>query len=75
VWGLICLVVLDHLFSQGLNVSRSVSEGFLLIAGLALLILAVRDFFVEADPDAPPPKFMTVVVRLAPVKLYGLAVG
>ena len=75
VWGLLCLELVDQLVSPGLNVSRSVSEGFFLLAGLFLLILAVRNFFMEADPDAPPPKFMTALAKLGPVKLFGLGIG
>ena len=74
-WGLICLDLVDHLSSPGLKVSRSVSDGFFLLAGLLLLILAVRNFFVEDDPDAPPPKFMTMVAKLGPFKLFGLGIG
>src|SRR6516225_6617809 len=74
-WGFICLDLVDHLSSAGLQVSRSVSETFFLFAGLLLLILAVRNFFVEDDPDAPPPKFMTVLAKLGPVKLFGLGIA
>src|SRR5438270_8811982 len=58
-WGLVALEFVDQLVSPGLKVPRSVSEGFFLLAGLLLLILAVRNFFVEDDPDAPPLKFIT----------------
>jgi len=74
-WGLIALDIVDQLLSPGLKVSRSVSDGFFLIAGLLLLVLAVRNFFVEDDPDAPPPKFMTVLAKLGPFKLFGLGIG
>ena len=74
-WGLIALDLVDQLLSPGLKVSRSVSEGFFLIAGLLLLILAIRNFFVEDDPDAPPPKFMTMLAKLGPFKLFGLGIG
>jgi Sap, sulfolipid-1-addressing protein len=74
-WGLIALDFVDQLLSPGLKVSRSVSDGFFLIAGLLLLVLAVRTFFVEDDPDAPPPKFMTVLAKLGPFKLFGLGIG
>lgn len=74
-WGLIALGLLDQFVSPGLKVSRSVSEGFFLLAGLLLLVLAVRNYFVEDDPDAPPPKFMTVLAKLGPVKLFGLGIG
>jgi threonine/homoserine/homoserine lactone efflux protein len=75
LWGFICLDLVDHLSSPGLFQSRRVSETFFLFAGLLLLILAVRNFFVEDDPDAPPPKFMTVLAKLGPVKLFGLGIA
>jgi len=74
-WGLIALDFVDQLVSPGLKVPRSVSDGFFLLAGLLLLVLAVRNFFVEDDPDAPPPKFMTVLAKLGPFKLFGLGIG
>jgi hypothetical protein len=54
---------------------QELSEGFFLIAGLLFIILAVRTFFVEDDPDAPPPKFMTILAKLGPFKLFGLGIG
>ena len=74
-WGLLALEFVDQLVFPGLNVSRNVSEGFFLLAGLLLLVLAVRNFFVEDDPDTPPPKFMTVLAKLGPFKLFGLGIG
>jgi hypothetical protein len=74
-WSLIALDFVDQLLSPGLKVSRSVSDGFFLLSGLLLLVLAVRNFFVEDDPDAPPPKFMTVLAKLGPFKLFGLGIG
>jgi hypothetical protein len=74
-WGLICLGLVDQLSSPGLHVSKSISEGFFLIAGLLLLIMAARNFFMEDDPDAPPPKFMTILAKLGPFKLFGLGIG
>ncbi len=71
-WGLICLDLVDQLSSPGLKVCRSVSETFFLFVGLLVLILAIRNFFMEDDPDAPPPKFMTILAKLGPVKLFGL---
>src|SRR6266576_4573374 len=53
-WGLICLDLVDHLSSPGLNVSRSVSDGFFLLAGLLLLLLAVRNSFVVTIPFVYP---------------------
>lgn len=75
IWGLICLELVDQLSAPGLKGSRSISEPFFLIAGLLLLILAIRNFFVEDDPDAPPPKFVTALAKLGPVKLFGLGIA
>ena len=74
-WGLVSVGLVDQLSSPGLKVSRSVSETFFLFAGLLLLILALRNFFIEDDPDAPPPKFMTMLAKLGPFKLFGLGIG
>jgi len=74
-WGLVALDLVDQLVSPGLNISRNVSDGFFLLAGLLLLVLALRNFFVEDDPDTPPPKFMTVLAKLGPIKLFGLGIG
>src|SRR5207245_11129814 len=58
-WGLVSLYLVDQISSPGLKVSRSVSEGLFLIAGLLLLVLAVCNFFLADDPGFPAPKFMT----------------
>ncbi len=75
LWGLISLDLVDHLLPTRLRGSSIVSETFFLITGLLLLILAVRNFFVEDDPDTPPPKFMTILAKLGPVKLFGLGIA
>jgi threonine/homoserine/homoserine lactone efflux protein len=75
LWGLISLDLVDHLSSTSLRGSSIVSGAFFLFAGLLLLILAVRNFFGEDDPDAPPPKFMTILAKLGPVKLFGLGIA
>ena len=75
LWGLICLELVDQISSPGLKVSKSVSDTFILFAGLLLLILAARNYFVEDDPDAPPPKFMTILTKLGPIKLFGIGIA
>jgi hypothetical protein len=75
LWGLISFSLVDQISSTRLRGSNIVSETFFLIAGLLLLILAARNFFGEDDPDAPPPKFMTVLAKLGPVKLFGLGIA
>ena len=44
------------------------------IFGLLLLIIAVRNFFGEDNPDAPPPKIMTILDKMGPFKLFGVGV-
>jgi hypothetical protein len=63
-----------HLSSTSSGGATSFSEVIFLIFGLLLLILAVRSFFGEDDPDAPPPKFMTILDKMGPVKLFGVGV-
>jgi len=54
---------------------HAIVDIFFLIFGLLLLILAVRTFFCEDDPDTPPPKFMSILDQLGPVKLFGLGIA
>lgn len=48
---------------------------FFFIFGLLLLILAVRSFFTEDDPDTPPPRFMTILDDIGPFKSFGLGIA
>ena len=73
--GLISLYLVSQISSTSLAGSSIVSAAFFLIGGVLLLVLAVRSFLGEDDPDAPPPKFMTILDKLGPVKLFGLGIG
>lgn len=48
---------------------------FFLIFGLLLIFLAIRSFLGEDDPETPPPRFMTILDQLGPLKLFGLGVA
>jgi threonine/homoserine/homoserine lactone efflux protein len=72
LWSLVCLDLTGFISSTSSARSSTISEVFFLIFGLLLLILAVRNFFGEDDPDAPPPKFMAILDNLGPVRLFGL---
>jgi threonine/homoserine/homoserine lactone efflux protein len=74
-WGLLCINLADFISSSSSAGSSAIAEIFFLIFGLLLLILAVRNFFGEDDPDTPPPKFMTILDELGPVKLFGLGIA
>jgi hypothetical protein len=43
-----------------------VLSGILLLLGTLLLALALRQFFTEDDPDAPPPKWLQRLESLRP---------
>jgi Sap, sulfolipid-1-addressing protein len=73
--GLISLYLVSYISSTILAGSSIVSAISFLIGGLVFLILAVRSFLGEDDPDAPPPKFMTILDKLGPIKLFGLGFG
>jgi Sap-like sulfolipid-1-addressing protein len=72
IWGWVSLDVAEHLSSTNSGGATSYAEVIFLIFGLLLLILAVRNFLGEDDPDAPPPKFMTILDKMGPVKLFGV---
>jgi len=74
LWGGVSLNLAEHIASTSSRGATSYSEVIFLIFGLLLLILAVRSFFGEDDPDAPPPKFMTILDKMGPVKLFGVGV-
>jgi threonine/homoserine/homoserine lactone efflux protein len=74
-WSLVCLNLTGYISSTSSARSSTISEIFFLIFGFLLLILAVRNFFGEDDPDAPPPKFMAILDNLGPVRLFGLGIA
>lgn len=78
IWGLVCLNLADFLSSSSSARSSAIVEIFFLIFGLLLLILAIRSYFGEDgadDQDSPPPKFMTILDQVGPIKLFGLGIA
>ena len=47
----------------------------LLLLGVFLLITAYRVWRKEDDPDAPPPKWLTMIDSLTPLKAFGIGFG
>jgi hypothetical protein len=47
----------------------------LLVLGIFLLITAYRLWRKEDDPDAPPPKWLTMIDSLTPLKAFGIGFG
>jgi hypothetical protein len=74
IWGLISLSLVGYISPPGSRKSDFVSPALFVIFGLLLLILAVRNFLGEDDPDAPPPKILTLVDKIGPFKFIGVGV-
>jgi hypothetical protein len=74
IWGLISLSLVGYISPPGSRKADFVSPALFLIFGLLLLILALRNFLGEDDPDAPPPKILTLVDKIGPFKFIGVGV-
>lgn len=49
-----------------------IAATLLLVAGIAMLITAVKKWRKEEDPDAPPPKWMAMLQGLSVAKAFGI---
>jgi hypothetical protein len=47
----------------------------LLVLGILLLVTAYKQWRKDDDPDAPPPKWLTVIDSISPLKAFGLGFG
>jgi hypothetical protein len=63
--------VLESGGESELNLMSSV---LLLLAGIVLLITAVKTWFKETDPEAPPSKWMAAIGRVSAPVAFGMAV-
>lgn len=73
--GLVSLALAGHLSATNSGGTGTILGVIFLILGVLLLLLAVRNFFGEEEPDAPPPKILTLLDKLGPVKLFGVGLG
>jgi hypothetical protein len=48
-----------------LNSGTIIIDAILVVAGIFLLVLAARSFFIAPDPDAPPPRWLQRVASLS----------
>jgi hypothetical protein len=58
--------------TDGEAATRTFTSTLLLVLGVLMLNSAIRKFSSEADPDDPPPRWMTVVSTATPLKALGL---
>ena len=52
-----------------------IQSTLLLVLGIILLITAYRKFVNEPDPDAPPPKWLTMLDNMSPLTALLLGLG
>lgn len=67
-------LVLSPIAGEGGGKSPVVSA-LLMILGILLLITAYKQWRNEDDPDGPPPKWMTMLDSLTPLKAFGMGAG
>jgi Protein of unknown function (DUF2910). len=59
----------------GQDVFDLIPSTLLLVAGLVLVITAVRTWWKEEDSDAPPPRWMTALGAMSTPAAFGMAVA
>ena len=70
-------VIFGYVFSaaadaSGASGSNLITSTLLLVVGIVMLITAVRKWRKDADPDAPPPKWMAALSGLSTLKAFGM---
>jgi hypothetical protein len=69
IFGLILGNVGD---SDGDDSARTVTSTLLLVLGVLMLNSGIKKFSNDADPDEPPPRWMTLASTATPAKALGL---
>ena len=73
-------LIFGLIFSESAEVEQGGSKGpvistLLLVLGLFLLITAYKQWRGEDDPDGPPPKWLTMLDSVTPLKAFGIGVA
>ena len=75
-------ILFGFILTGGSSDPADVSEGtawikstLLLVLGILLLITAYKNFTSDPDPDAPPPKWLTMLETLSPLTAFALGAG
>jgi hypothetical protein len=74
IFGLILTNSVSSSTSSASEKSPIVST-LLLVLGILLLVTAYKQWRKDDDPDAPPPKWLTVIDSISPLKAFGLGFG
>ena len=73
LWGVLLLALNDRLSGTGGGEASTAALVIKSFLGVLLLVLAVRTYFGEDDPDAPPPRWMRALDKASPISLFGIA--
>lgn len=69
IWGFVLLALAGRISSTNPGSTGIVTAAVYVLLGVVLLIFAVKTFFGEDDPDAPPPKIMVMLDKMGAGKL------
>lgn len=69
------LILFDPASSDESGGKSLVVSMLLMLLGIFLLITAYKTWRKEDDPDAPPPKWLTMLDGLTPQKVFGVGFG
>jgi divalent metal cation (Fe/Co/Zn/Cd) transporter len=73
--GVLFAVLLDNsstMITDRRNGPGAAASVLLLLVGLTMLLSAVGAVVRHEDPDAPPPKWLSVVDRITPANAFGI---
>ena len=71
LWGFFFLAFTDYLIHKYPIVSKPAISIIAVLLGGILVILSLRAFLRAGDPDAPPPRIMSLLDRLGPGMVFG----
>ena len=75
IFGLILSSGSSDAEASGGNSSSTVVTGVLLVVAVLLLVTGVRQLVTDVDPEAPPPKWLTMTETMGPGKAFVFGAG
>lgn len=74
LWGVLFIALAGKVASANSDETSTASLAIKTLLGGLLLVLAVKSYLGEDDPDAPPPKWMSALDKANPGVLLGIGV-
>jgi len=75
VFGFILIGAFTSATSSAGDQTGVIVSTLLLVLGISLLITAYKQWKQEDDPDGPPPKWLTMIESITPVKAFGIGIA